>query len=70
MTTTISTGWRSSAEVAYTRMHPDVPLLLAANATPEDNLPAVEPDLEDVYFSTMAGHIGWRGEQPAPTVAS
>jgi ABC-type multidrug transport system ATPase subunit len=24
----------------------------------------VEPDLEDVYFSTMAGHYGGRGEQP------
>ena len=22
------------------------------------------PDLEDVYFSTMAGHIGRRREQP------
>jgi ABC-type multidrug transport system ATPase subunit len=26
---------------------------------------AAEPDLEDVYFSTMAGHIGRRREQPA-----
>jgi len=24
----------------------------------------VEPELEDVYFSTMAGHYGGRGEQP------
>jgi hypothetical protein len=24
-----------------------------------------EPDVEDVYFSTMAGHIGRRREQPA-----
>jgi ABC-type multidrug transport system ATPase subunit len=24
----------------------------------------VEPDLEDVYFSTLAGHYGGRGEQP------
>jgi ABC-2 type transport system ATP-binding protein len=28
-----------------------------------------EPDLEDVYFSTMAGHIGRRREQPEPEVA-
>jgi ABC-2 type transport system ATP-binding protein len=28
-----------------------------------------EPDLEDVYFSTMAGHIGRRREQPEPAVA-
>jgi ABC-type multidrug transport system ATPase subunit len=26
------------------------------------------PDLEDVYFSTMAGHIGRRREQPEPAV--
>jgi ABC-type multidrug transport system ATPase subunit len=25
-----------------------------------------EPDLEDVYFSTMTGHIGRRREQPEP----
>ena len=25
-----------------------------------------EPDLEDVYFSTMAGRIGRRREQPEP----
>lgn len=29
----------------------------------------VEPDLEDVYFSTMAGHIGRRGEQKESAVA-
>jgi len=28
-----------------------------------------EPDLEDVYFSTMAGHIGRRREKAAPKVA-
>jgi len=28
-----------------------------------------EPDLEDVYFSTMAGRIGRRREQPEPAVA-
>ena len=27
----------------------------------------VEPDLEDVYFSTMSGHIGRRGMQPEVT---
>jgi ABC-2 type transport system ATP-binding protein len=30
----------------------------------------VEPDLEDVYFSTMAGHIGRRREQLASNVAT
>jgi ABC-2 type transport system ATP-binding protein len=30
----------------------------------------VEPDLEDVYFSTMAGHIGRRREQPQPAGAA
>ena len=29
-----------------------------------------EPDLEDVYFSTMAGHIGRRRAQPAEAGAS
>jgi ABC-2 type transport system ATP-binding protein len=29
-----------------------------------------EPDLEDVYFSTMAGHIGRRRERPEPAVRS
>jgi ABC-2 type transport system ATP-binding protein len=28
----------------------------------------VEPDLEDVYFSTMAGHVGRHREQPEPEV--
>ena len=28
-----------------------------------------EPDLEDVYFATMAGHIGRRREQPVPELA-
>jgi ABC-2 type transport system ATP-binding protein len=28
-----------------------------------------EPELADVYFSTMAGHIGRRCEQPEPRVA-
>ncbi|HYN80165.1 MAG TPA: ABC transporter ATP-binding protein [Gemmatimonadaceae bacterium] len=29
-----------------------------------------EPDLKDVYFSTMAGHIGRRREQPEPQAKS
>ena len=28
-----------------------------------------EPDLEDVYFGTMAGHVGRRRERPQPAVA-
>jgi ABC-2 type transport system ATP-binding protein len=31
---------------------------------PGPGFETVEPDLEDVYFSTMAGHYGGRGEQP------
>lgn len=31
-----------------------------AEAPPEDGFAPVEPDLEDVYFSAMAGHIGRR----------
>ena len=37
---------------------------------PGPGFEAAEPDLEDVYFSTMAGHIGRRREQPEPVVAS
>jgi len=33
------------------------------DASPGAGFEAVEPDLEDVYFSTMAGHIGRRREQ-------
>jgi hypothetical protein len=44
-------------------VHADVPLLSAA-AAPEGSLVAVEPDLEDIYFRTMAGPIGRRREQP------
>jgi ABC-type multidrug transport system ATPase subunit len=36
---------------------------------PSSNFEPAEPDLEDVYFSTMAGHIGRRREQPEPTMA-
>ena len=34
-------------------------------ASPGAGFEPVEPDLEDVYFSTMAGHIGRRREQAA-----
>jgi ABC-type multidrug transport system ATPase subunit len=37
------------------------------DAPPGPGFEPVEPDLEDVYFSTMAGHIGRRREQPEPT---
>lgn len=33
-------------------------------AAPGPGFEPAEPDLEDVYFSTMAGHIGRRREQP------
>ena len=39
---------------------------LYAEEPPGEGFESVEPDLEDVYFSTMAGHIGLRREQPAP----
>jgi ABC-2 type transport system ATP-binding protein len=35
-----------------------------ADAPPGAGFEPVEPDLEDVYFSTMAGHIGRRRGQP------
>lgn len=35
---------------------------------PGDAFESVEPDLEDVYFSTMAGHIGQRNGQPKGAV--
>ena len=31
-----------------------------ADGSPGDGFEPVEPDLEDVYFSTMAGHVGRR----------
>jgi ABC-type multidrug transport system ATPase subunit len=36
-----------------------------AHASPGAGFDAAEPDLEDVYFSTMAGRIGRRGGEPA-----
>jgi ABC-type multidrug transport system ATPase subunit len=38
-------------------------------APPGPDFELVEPDLEDVYFSAMAGRIGRRREQPEPAVA-
>ena len=35
-------------------------------AAPGPSFEHAEPDLEDVYFSTMAGHIGRRRAQPEP----
>ena len=40
-----------------------------SDAAPGPGFEPAEPDLEDVYFSTMAGHIGRRREQPEPAVA-
>jgi ABC-2 type transport system ATP-binding protein len=40
-----------------------------AGAAPGPGFEPAEPDLEDVYFSTMAGHIGRRREQPQPAGA-
>jgi ABC-2 type transport system ATP-binding protein len=36
-----------------------------SDAAPAPGFEAAEPDLEDVYFSAMAGRIGRRSEQPA-----
>jgi ABC-type multidrug transport system ATPase subunit len=35
-----------------------------SDAAPGPGFEPAEPDLEDVYFSTMAGHIGRRRERP------
>jgi ABC-2 type transport system ATP-binding protein len=40
-----------------------------SNAAPDPAFELAEPDLEDVYFSAMAGRIGRRREQPEPAVA-
>jgi hypothetical protein len=39
-----------------------------SETAPGPGFEACEPDLEDVYFSTMAGCIGQRREQPEPAV--
>ncbi len=40
-----------------------------SDGTPGAGFDPAEPDLEDVYFSTMAGHIGRRRAQPELAVA-
>jgi ABC-2 type transport system ATP-binding protein len=40
-----------------------------SDAGPGPGFEPAEPDLEDVYFSAMAGRIGRRREQPEPAVA-
>jgi len=40
-----------------------------ADAAPDPGFEPAEPDLEDVYFATIAGHVGRRRGQPAPGVA-
>jgi ABC-2 type transport system ATP-binding protein len=39
-----------------------------SDEAPGDGFEVAEPDLEDVYFSTMSGQIGRRREQPEPAV--
>jgi len=41
-----------------------------SETSPGSEFEPAEPDLEDVYFSTMAGHMGRRREQPEPEVAA
>jgi len=41
-----------------------------SDSSPGPEFEAAEPDLEDVYFSTMAGRIGRRSERPEPAVWS
>ncbi len=41
-----------------------------ADAAPGPGFEPAEPDLEDVYFSAMAGHIGRRRGQPGSEVAA
>ena len=62
---------------AVEREHPVISTKLLAGRTvvrvfndgARDGFEPAEPDLEDVYFSAMSGHIGRRA-QPEPTVAS
>jgi len=37
-----------------------------SDTAPGPSFAPAEPDLEDVYFSTMAGHIGQHSERPEP----
>jgi len=41
-----------------------------SDGNPGAGFEPAEADLQDVYFSTMSGHIGRRGDQPVPAVAS
>ena len=41
-----------------------------SDGNPSAGFEPAEADLQDVYFSTMSGHIGRRGDQPLPAVAS
>jgi ABC-type multidrug transport system ATPase subunit len=41
-----------------------------ADAAPAPGFEPAEPDLEDVYFSTMAGHVGRRRDEPEPAAVS
>lgn len=41
-----------------------------SDAPPGPGFEPAEPDLEDVYFSTMAGHLGRRGARPERTAAA
>jgi len=41
-----------------------------SDTAPGPGFEPAEPDVKDVYFSTMKGHIGRSREQPEPTVAS
>jgi hypothetical protein len=40
------------------------------DAAPAPGFEPAEPDLEDVYFSTMSGHVGGRRGLPEPEVAA
>lgn len=40
-----------------------------SDTAPGPGFAPAEPDPEDVYFSTMAGHIGQRRAQPQPEMA-
>ncbi|HEX5870560.1 MAG TPA: ABC transporter ATP-binding protein [Longimicrobium sp.] len=70
--------WRSviekSALAEVERTHPVISTKMLGGRTvvhvygdtvPGAGFEPAEPDLEDVYFSTMAGHIGRRREEPA-----
>ncbi len=41
-----------------------------SDSAPGPDFETAEPDVRDVYFSTMAGHMGRRRDQPEPEVMS